>query len=118
MTSVNQINAGVIVTEARMLGLDLNAALQQAYECTLFNDLDRAAHRAKVVRLVQEIWARDERTKGQPFASFSAQIAACNEKAAAKFGPRWTAALDLPLSHARRDKLAKMRRAADPRAQA
>jgi hypothetical protein len=117
MTSINQINAGVIVTQTRMMGLGLNDALGMAHEARLFNDLNKDAHRATVVRLVKAIWEQDERDMGEA-RRLSTQLAISNERAAAKFGDRWTAALALPLGRKRRDKLAKMRRAADPRAQA
>jgi hypothetical protein len=117
MTSINQINAGVIVTETRMMGLGLNDALGMAHEARLFNDLNKDAHRATVVRLVKAIWAKDERDMAEA-RRLSTQLAISNDRAAAKFGDRWTAALALPLGRKRRDKLAKMRRAADPRAQA
>jgi hypothetical protein len=116
MTSINQINAGVIVTQTRMMGLGLNDALGMAHDGPLFNDLNKDADRARTVRMISEIWARDERTKSDPFATFSARLAASNEKAVALFADRWTAALALPIGPERRETLAKMRRAADPRA--
>ena len=60
--SINQINAGLIFTHARMLGLNLEETLVHAQRDTLEVDFkDRIPHRATVVRLVRKMWLSAER---------------------------------------------------------
>ena len=62
-TTINQINAGIIVTETQMLRGDRSDAISRAQTCRLLADLDQEPHRATVVRLVGRMWDKQTRER-------------------------------------------------------
>lgn len=93
--TINHINAGIIITQARMAGLDLIGALTLAKLDRLHCDINSAPHRATVVRLVKIGW-ECMAAQSNNHADHNRLISELDTRAAKLFPAEWAAMDAMP----------------------
>jgi hypothetical protein len=89
--SINHVNAGIIHTQARLAGLDLDGALARARAGRLHGDLNATPHRPTVVRLLKALWER-EAAEAARQAELARERTDRDAAVAAAFPAEWAAA--------------------------
>lgn len=107
--TINYINAGIIITQARMAGLDLIGTITLAKLGRLHCDINSAPHRATVVRLVKMGWGRMA-AQSNNAADHNRLISELDTRAAKLFPAEWAAMDAMPNGNGFKDSGKKRRK--------
>jgi hypothetical protein len=94
--SINHINAGILHTQFRMAGLNLDEALKRAREVELQHDLrgQPLPHRATIIRLLRAMWAKADADSARVKKQLE-DMEAFDARVSTAYPAEWAAALSL-----------------------
>lgn len=110
-STINQVNAGILHTQARMAGMSMDEALTAARVARLASDLDASPHRPTVLRLLRAMWLRHD-AEAAANAAASARREDYDARVASAFPAEWAKA-EAKTGRARRDSRRELRRRYD-----